>query len=98
MALACRWTGYGREDCASRLDDWAKDIAPSAELRTWYLHDPAKFEEFRRRYTAELPGQREALARLRALAADGPVTLLTAAKDPQPQPGRCSCRLAAQGT
>jgi Protein of unknown function, DUF488 len=55
----------------------------SAVLRTWYHHDPAKFAEFRRRYTAELaePGPREALARLRAPAAARPVTLLTATKD-----------------
>jgi len=68
---------------AARLDERAKDAAPSAELRTWYHHDPAKFDEFRRRYTAELaqPGPKEALARLRALAADRPVTLLTATKD-----------------
>jgi uncharacterized protein YeaO (DUF488 family) len=68
---------------AAHLDDWAKDVAPSADLRTWYQHDPAKFEEFRRRYTAELagPGQREALARISALAATGPLTLLTATKD-----------------
>ena len=61
----------------------AKDVAPSTGLRTWYRHDPAKFDEFRRRYTAELgePGPREAFGRLRALAADGPVTLLTATKD-----------------
>jgi uncharacterized protein YeaO (DUF488 family) len=61
----------------------AKDVAPSAELRTWYRHDPAKFDEFRRRYIAELagPGPREAPDRLRARAADGPVTLLTATKD-----------------
>ena len=68
---------------AARLDDWAKDVAPSTELRTWYGHDPAKFGEFRRRYTAELgqPGPREALVRIRDLAEDGPVTLLTATKD-----------------
>ena len=68
---------------AARLDDWAKDVAPSTELRTWYRHDPAKFDEFRRRYTAELagPGPREAFGRLRTLAANGPVTLLTATKD-----------------
>jgi uncharacterized protein YeaO (DUF488 family) len=68
---------------AAHLDDWAKDVAPSAELRTWYRHDPAKFDEFRRRYTAELaqPGAREALNRLRALATDQRVTLLTATKD-----------------
>ncbi len=68
---------------AARLDGWAKDVAPSTELRTWYAHDPGKFDEFRRRYTAELaaPRPREALARLRALAADGPVTLLTATRE-----------------
>jgi uncharacterized protein YeaO (DUF488 family) len=73
----------GMSKDAARLDEWAKDVAPSAELRTWYRHDPAKFDEFRRRYTAELvqPGAKEALSRLRALAADRPVTLLTATKD-----------------
>ena len=68
---------------AAHLDDWAKDAAPSCELRMWYGHDPAKFGEFRRRYTAELaqPGPQAALGRLRALAAKGPVTLLTATRD-----------------
>jgi len=76
------WPRGMRKD-AARLDEWAKDVAPSAGLRTWYQHDPAKLEEFRRRYTAELaePGPREALARLRALAADRPVTLLTATRE-----------------
>ena len=76
------WPRGMRKD-AARLDEWAKDVAPSTELRTWYHHDPAKFSEFRRRYTAELaePGAREAIARLRVLAADRPVTLLTATKD-----------------
>jgi uncharacterized protein YeaO (DUF488 family) len=74
------WPRGLRKD-ALRLDDWAKDVAPSSELRKWYGHDPAKFEEFRRRYLAELTGgpQRAALGRLRALAAAGrPLTLLTA--------------------
>jgi uncharacterized protein YeaO (DUF488 family) len=69
---------------AIQLDDWAKDVAPSTELRTWYGHDPAKFSEFRRRYLDELAGglQRAALGRLRALAASGkPLTLLTATRD-----------------
>jgi len=76
------WPRGLRKD-AAHLDDWAKDVAPSTELRTWYHHDPAKFGEFRRRYTAELgqPGPQEALGRIRGLAADGPVTLLTATKD-----------------
>jgi len=76
------WPRGVRKD-AARLDEWAKDVAPSAELRTWYHHDPAKFDEFRQRYTAELrdPGPREALSRLRALAAGKPLTLLTATKE-----------------
>jgi uncharacterized protein YeaO (DUF488 family) len=76
------WPRGMRKD-AARLDEWAKDVAPSTGLRTWYRHDPAKFGEFRRRYTAELaePGPREALTRLRALAADRPVTLLTATRE-----------------
>lgn len=76
------WPRGLRKDDA-HLEEWAKDVAPSKELRTWYQHDPAKFDEFRRRYLAELdaPAARAALARLRALAADGPVTLLTATKE-----------------
>jgi uncharacterized protein YeaO (DUF488 family) len=76
------WPRGLRKD-AARLDEWAKDVAPSTELRTWYGHDPAKFDEFKQRYRAELdePGAREGLGRLRALAADRRVTLLTATKD-----------------
>ena len=77
------WPRGLRKD-ALRLDDWAKDVAPSSDLRKWYGHDPAKFDEFRQRYLGELAGgpQRAALGRLRALAASGqPLTLLTATKD-----------------
>jgi uncharacterized protein YeaO (DUF488 family) len=76
------WPRGLRKD-AARLQEWAKDVAPTTELRKWYGHDPEKFAEFRLRYTAELagPGPREALARLRELAASGPVTLLTATRD-----------------
>lgn len=67
----------------ARLDAWAKDVAPSTELRKWYGHDPARFPEFERRYRAELaePERAEAFGRLRDLAAGGTVTLLTATKD-----------------
>jgi len=76
------WPRGLRKD-AARLDEWARDVAPSTGLRTWYGHDPAKFGEFRRRYAAELAGgvPHVALGRLRALAAAGPVTLLTATRD-----------------
>lgn len=68
---------------AAGLDLWLKDAAPSTALRRWYGHDPARFEEFRRRYRAELtePPADAALHRLRDLAAEGPLVLLTATKD-----------------
>ena len=64
------------------LDEWCKQVAPSTELRKWYGHDPARFEEFTRRYGAELtdPERAAALARLRELAETGTLTLLTASK------------------
>jgi uncharacterized protein YeaO (DUF488 family) len=76
------WPRGVRKD-AGRFDEWAKDVAPSTELRTWYGHDPEKFAEFCRRYTAELAqgAPRVALDHLAALAAAGPVTLLTATRD-----------------
>jgi uncharacterized protein YeaO (DUF488 family) len=65
------------------LTEWCKDVAPSTELRKWYSHDPAKFEEFSRRYGAELEEveRAQALQHLRDLAADRRLTLLTASKD-----------------
>jgi uncharacterized protein YeaO (DUF488 family) len=76
------WPRGLRKD-AARLTEWAKDAAPSTELRRWYGHDPEKFQEFRRRFLDELSGrpQRAELGKLRALAAAGPVTLLTATRD-----------------
>ena len=62
---------------------WLKDIAPSEDLRHWFAHDPAKWPEFRRRYTAELDANPQAVAELRRLAAQGPLVLLYAARDEQ---------------
>ena len=62
---------------------WLKDIAPSDELRHWFDHDPAKWPEFRRRYGAELDANPGPVAQLRAMIAQGPVTLLFAAHDTQ---------------
>lgn len=66
-----------------RLDEWAKDLAPSTELRRWYGHDPARFEEFARRYLDELnrPDARAALERVAEAAGDGELVLLTATRD-----------------
>lgn len=68
---------------ALALDEWLKDIAPSPELRKWYAHEVEKWEEFRRRYEAELDGHPNELAHLRELVAAGPVTFVYAASDEQ---------------
>ncbi|CAM5265935.1 hypothetical protein STENM36S_07268 [Streptomyces tendae] len=67
----------------AELDEWLRDVAPSTDLRRWYHHDPQRYDEFRRRYFAELedPDHRAALERLRDLSAGSKVTLLTATKD-----------------
>ena len=63
------------------LDRWMKEIAPSTDLRKWFGHDPARWEEFRRRYTEELHRNADLLAQLRGLARQGPVTLVYSAHD-----------------
>lgn len=70
--------GLAKADAA--VDEWLKAVAPSAELRKWYAHEPERFAEFARRYRAELHGA-EALGHLRDLAGAGPLTLLTATRD-----------------
>jgi uncharacterized protein YeaO (DUF488 family) len=66
----------------AHIDEWLKQVAPSTELRKWYAHDPERFAEFTRRYRAELeePERAQALARLRGLARERTVTLVTATK------------------
>jgi len=63
------------------LTDWLRDLAPSPELRTWFGHDPARWEEFRRRYRAELAGKDDALKPIYDAAREGPVTLVYGARD-----------------
>jgi uncharacterized protein YeaO (DUF488 family) len=71
--------GLRKADAA--IDSWEKDLAPSAELRQWFRHDPERWEEFRRRYARELQAHDERLAQLRALAHSARVTLVHAARD-----------------
>jgi uncharacterized protein YeaO (DUF488 family) len=68
--------GLRRED--ARIDRWAKDLAPSTELRRWFGHRPERFPEFRDRYRAELSGHE---AELQELLHGGTLTLLYAARD-----------------
>jgi uncharacterized protein YeaO (DUF488 family) len=71
--------GLTKERLAVKL--WLKEVSPSPELRKWYGHDPEKWEEFRRRYLAELEAAGEPLQRLRELASQGEVTFVYAARD-----------------
>lgn len=70
----------GLSKARAAVDRWMKDIAPSTELRTWFGHNPDRWLEFRRRYTAELRHQ-EGVAELRELARHGRVTLVFGARD-----------------
>jgi uncharacterized protein YeaO (DUF488 family) len=71
--------GVGKADAA--IDLWAKDLAPSTALRRWFGHDPARWHEFRRRYSEEIRQHRNRLGELRDLARGGRITLVFAAHD-----------------
>lgn len=73
----------GLTRAAADIDEWCRDVAPSTELRRWYAHSPAKFEEFRARYEVELDdvAHRPAMAHLRAITRHDELTLLTAVKE-----------------
>lgn len=74
------WPRGVRKD-AVELDGWLRDVAPSHELRKWFAHDPARWEEFRRRYFAELDAHPEAWQPLVQAAASRDVTLLYSSRD-----------------
>ena len=65
----------------AQLNEWARELAPSTELRRWFAHDPARFAEFRRRYTEELGAQQRKLRELRRRARVGTLTLVYGARD-----------------
>jgi uncharacterized protein YeaO (DUF488 family) len=71
--------GLSKEKAA--IDLWLKEIAPSPELRKWYGHDLAKWQEFRKRYLAEIEANGEVLSDLKRRLNEGPVTFVYAAKD-----------------
>lgn len=71
--------GLTKEKAA--IDLWLKEIAPSAELRKWFNHDPSKWDEFKERYLAELKGNSEQVRLLKQELDKGIVTLVYAAKD-----------------
>lgn len=65
----------------AQLDDWAKGIAPSAELRKWFNHETGKFNEFKKRYQAELKDNSDINDTIEYWKKQGKVTLLYSAKD-----------------
>jgi uncharacterized protein YeaO (DUF488 family) len=71
--------GVRKADAA--IDRWLKEIAPSTDLRRWFGHDPRRWDEFRRRYRAELSRNADLLNELRALVRKGRLTLVYAARD-----------------
>ncbi len=64
-----------------RLDAWLKEAGPSTELRKWFSHDPAKWEQFRERYFRELDSRPEAWKPIVTAARRGPVTLVYSSHD-----------------
>jgi uncharacterized protein YeaO (DUF488 family) len=63
------------------VDLWLKDVAPSPELRKWFGHDPARWEQFQERYRLELREKKDAVRLLKHKAKEGTVTLVYAARD-----------------
>lgn len=71
----------GLSSATAHIDLWLKEVAPTTELRTWYGHDPLRWDEFRVRYRQELHNQGQILAELRRWSTAETVTLLFAAKN-----------------
>ncbi|MDX1609545.1 MAG: DUF488 family protein [Halofilum sp. (in: g-proteobacteria)] len=71
--------GVRKQEAA--VDEWLREIAPSRTLRQWFGHDPARWEEFVRRYHAELDAMPECVERLAELGRDQTVTLCHDARD-----------------
>jgi uncharacterized protein YeaO (DUF488 family) len=71
--------GVAREK--AHLDEWARELAPSAGLRRWFGHDPERFAQFRLRYSEELAAHEPKLHELRQRARNGTLTLVYGARD-----------------
>jgi uncharacterized protein YeaO (DUF488 family) len=73
----------GFRKCDPRVGRWLPKVAPSADLRKWYAHEAARFDEFAARYATELETDAgaTALTELRDALKAGPVTLVTAVRD-----------------
>src|SRR5690349_6739612 len=65
----------------AKIEDWLKELAPSPELRKWFNHDPAKWQEFQKRYRKELDENKEMVKDLKRRARGKTVTFVYAARD-----------------
>jgi uncharacterized protein YeaO (DUF488 family) len=79
--LIDRLWARGVRKTETAIDLWTRDIAPTTALRKWFGHDPARWHEFRRRYSDEIHRHQDRLGKLRALARTGRITLVFAAHD-----------------
>jgi uncharacterized protein YeaO (DUF488 family) len=71
----------GLRKADANVHAWARDIAPTTELRKWFNHEPSRFDEFRLRYRKELEGKADVVSQFIANAGDNQITLLYAARD-----------------
>jgi uncharacterized protein YeaO (DUF488 family) len=67
----------------ARIDEWLREVAPSTELRKWFGHDPAKWDEFKERYWKELDKKKDIISKLAKERLENKVTFVFAAKDQQ---------------
>jgi uncharacterized protein YeaO (DUF488 family) len=74
------WPRGLTKECAA-VDLWLKDVAPSPELRKWFGHDPARWQQFQKRYRKELREQKDAIRLLTQKAKKGTLTMVYAARD-----------------
>ena len=71
----------GLTKARAKVDLWLKEVAPSADLRQWFGHDPDKWKEFQARYLRELRANKKAIELLRQKCGEGTVTLVYGARD-----------------
>ena len=71
----------GVSKAEAKIDEWMKEVAPSADLRKWYAHDAEKWPEFKRRYIGELEGHKSEVDEIRKMASGKVVTFVYAAHD-----------------
>lgn len=65
----------------AKLDEWQKELGPSNELRKWFGHDPALYDEFKKKYEAELNAKIDELKKIKELSKTQTVTLVYSARD-----------------